>query len=381
MPATWILVGASRGIGLEFTRQLLARGDQVIAAVRNEKTANELWKLAASQTRPASCLIEQCDVTKEASIDEFADRIGAWVKQGLRIDNIVLNAGVLKYPNRATEVSFADFALHLHTNTIGPIVCARKLLDLVPDRPPAKVIFISSDSGSTAAFREHEDGFGAYAASKAALNQMLRHMAAELKRKKGGSSSSSSSSSSWADVCVLALHPGEVQTDMANIDLDWEVEGIISPEESVRGLLQVIASKSKADSGTFWSIRAQVKLLNSKAAAAVDKLADYEDEVRYLRLQVQQQQKSSLTADEEAQRQLREQAEASLHASQSELEELTSQLFGEANEMVAHERQERAKLELRVKMLEERDRRKVESLDRLEARVKRVERVRALVGQ
>lgn len=51
-------------------------------------------------------------------------------------------------------------------------------------------------------FREHEDGFGAYAASKAALNQMLRHMAAELKRKGG----------LWGEVCVLAMHPGEVLT-------------------------------------------------------------------------------------------------------------------------------------------------------------------------
>ena len=68
-PSTWILIGASRGIGLEFVRQLLARGDQIIAAVRNEQTASQLWGLAASQPRPASCLIEQCDVTKEESID------------------------------------------------------------------------------------------------------------------------------------------------------------------------------------------------------------------------------------------------------------------------------------------------------------------------
>lgn len=98
--------------------------------------------------------------------------------------------------------TFADFALHLHTNTIGPIVCARKIVELNPDSPPSKVIFISSDSGSTTLFRDIEDGFGAYAASKAALNQMLRHMAAELKRREG----------KWADICVLAMHPGEVAT-------------------------------------------------------------------------------------------------------------------------------------------------------------------------
>lgn len=101
-----------------------------------------------------------------------------------------------------TNRSFSDFALHLHTNTIGPIVVAQKLLRISGPSPPSKVVFISSDSGSTTLFRDHEDGFGAYAASKAALNQMLRHMAAELKRKGGA----------WEEVCVLAMHPGEVQT-------------------------------------------------------------------------------------------------------------------------------------------------------------------------
>lgn len=39
---------------------------------------------------------------------------------------------------------------------------------------------------------------------------------------------------------------------MANIDLDWDVAGIIQADESVRGMLQVIDAKGKADSGTFW---------------------------------------------------------------------------------------------------------------------------------
>ncbi|RMZ90583.1 hypothetical protein DV736_g2199, partial [Chaetothyriales sp. CBS 134916] len=82
----------------------------------------------------------------------------------------------------------------------------------------------------------------------------------------------------------------------------------------------------------------------------------------------------SLQTQLENERSLRMQAEASLHSSQSEIEELTSQLFGEANEMVAQERQERAKLEERLKTFEERDKRKGESLERLEARIKRVER-------
>ncbi len=66
---TWCIVGATRGIGFEFVRQLLARGDQVIAAFRDHNKANKLWQLAATQTKPGACELVQCDVTSEASID------------------------------------------------------------------------------------------------------------------------------------------------------------------------------------------------------------------------------------------------------------------------------------------------------------------------
>ena len=39
---------------------------------------------------------------------------------------------------------------------------------------------------------------------------------------------------------------------MADIEVDWEVEGIISPKESIQGMLKVIESKASKDSGTFW---------------------------------------------------------------------------------------------------------------------------------
>jgi NAD(P)-dependent dehydrogenase (short-subunit alcohol dehydrogenase family) len=66
---TWCIVGASRGIGFEFVRQLLGRGDQVIAAVRDPYKASELWRLAATQTTPGACQLCECDVTSEASIN------------------------------------------------------------------------------------------------------------------------------------------------------------------------------------------------------------------------------------------------------------------------------------------------------------------------
>jgi NAD(P)-dependent dehydrogenase (short-subunit alcohol dehydrogenase family) len=170
--------------------------------------------------------------------------------------------------------SFNAFAHHLHTNTIGPLVIAQTLLSLStptygspssltspisPSFPSTPInirtlVFISSDSGSTTNFRSFEDGFAAYAASKAALNQGLRHLAAELNRKKRKDSVMSVNAISGnghvdGAPVVLALHPGEVATDMAaNATLDWDVEGIISPRESIACMLRVIADKGSGGS-------------------------------------------------------------------------------------------------------------------------------------
>jgi hypothetical protein len=52
---------------------------------------------------------------------------------------------------------------------------------------------------------------------------------------------------------------------MANVSLDWDVEGIIQVEESVKGMLDVISSKNADDSGTFWCWDGRVSLTTSWA--------------------------------------------------------------------------------------------------------------------
>ncbi|KAJ5159674.1 GDPGTP exchange factor Sec2p [Penicillium canariense] len=77
---------------------------------------------------------------------------------------------------------------------------------------------------------------------------------------------------------------------------------------------------------------------------------------------------------------LRKAAESQLSQASTELEELTVQLFSQANEMVAQERKARAKLEERVAVLERRDIEKRSRLERLEKSMARVERLKALVN-
>ena len=50
---------------------------------------------------------------------------------------------------------------------------------------------------------------------------------------------------------------------MANIDVDWDVEGIITPEDSVKKMLTVVAEKGKDHSGTFWCWDGRVSLSQS----------------------------------------------------------------------------------------------------------------------
>ncbi|KAK2630536.1 hypothetical protein QTJ16_001356 [Diplocarpon rosae] len=291
-PQTWLVIGASRGIGLEFTAQLLALGHTVIATARSPalsllpllapqpassrppSNASKLWSLTGGPNGRNLTILE-CDVADEGSIRTFAHEVSRLARgRRLLLDVVVMSAGVRDYPGRVVESSFASFADHLHTNTIGPLVTAAHLLSLsvpsassrrssplAPPSPTAPIhirtlVFISSDSSSATTFRACEDGSGLYAASKAALNQGLRHLAAELHRKRHApptgtyqqhsplSISSLIEKEESERTVVLALHPGGVATEMANVNnLNWGVEGIISARESVKGMLAVIAEK------------------------------------------------------------------------------------------------------------------------------------------
>ena len=78
---------------------------------------------------------------------------------------------------------------------------------------------------------------------------------------------------------------------------------------------------------------------------------------------------------------LRQAAETRVSQTNEEMEELSAQLFSEANEMVATERKARAKLEERVLVLEKRDGEKRTRLEVLEKQLNRIERVRELLKE
>lgn len=66
---TWVIIGASRGIGLEFVHQLLEKEERIFATVRNPRAnhASSLWSEAGGDH--GRCQMLECDVLSEASID------------------------------------------------------------------------------------------------------------------------------------------------------------------------------------------------------------------------------------------------------------------------------------------------------------------------
>ncbi|MBS0461220.1 MAG: SDR family oxidoreductase [Proteobacteria bacterium] len=218
-----LVTGSNRGIGLEFTRQLLARGDDVLAACRAPEHAQALRELA--DAHPERLAITAVEMADEASIAALAAAASARFSG---LDLLINNAGMNVRGERWGTVRGPDMLATLRTNAVGTFLLTQALAPSLGKGERPLVANISSQVGSiarTAGFHSPS-----YAISKAALNMasmlLARGMAA-------------------TGVCVVALHPGWVQTAMGGPHAPLPVA------ESVTHLLHTIAGLTLADSGRF----------------------------------------------------------------------------------------------------------------------------------
>lgn len=208
--ATILITGANRGIGLELSRQLKARGDNVIAVCR--KSSPELDALGVR-------VEAGIEVSDQASIAELAKRL-----KGARIDVLINNAGILR-GDSLDRVDFAGITQQLEVNALGPLRVTTALLSSLHEG--AKVVIITSRMGSMT--DNGSGGYYGYRMSKAAVNAAGVSLAHDLKAR---------------GIAVGLFHPGMVATDMTG-------RNGIPADESVCGIIQRIDELTLQNTGRF----------------------------------------------------------------------------------------------------------------------------------
>lgn len=239
VPAHALVTGASSGIGLAVVAALLARDDvaQVFAVSRSAHANPALAALRAAHGERLQPLA--ADITADADLAALAAR----VRQRTAALQLVFNAaGVLHgtglRPEKSiTQLRSAALAQVFALNAFAPVLLAQALLPLMAHGEPAVLASLSARVGSIGDNRL--GGWYAYRASKAAQNQLLHTLSIELRR------------THPRLVCAL-LHPGTVDTPLSRpFQLNVPSHQLFDPPRAARQLLDVVASLTPAQSGSF----------------------------------------------------------------------------------------------------------------------------------
>jgi NAD(P)-dependent dehydrogenase (short-subunit alcohol dehydrogenase family) len=206
-----LITGANRGIGLELCRQLVARGDEVIAVCR----------IASDELRALNLrVIESVDVSSAGSVNALQNQLGF-----IELDWLINNAGILGVETLGS-FDFDSMERQFRVNTLGPLRVTEALLPNLT--AGARVGIITSRMGSIE--DNTSGGYYGYRMSKAAVNMAGKSLARDL-RDRG--------------IAVALLHPGMVATEMTGR------QGI-PPQQSASGLIQRMDDLNMATTGGFW---------------------------------------------------------------------------------------------------------------------------------
>lgn len=216
--ATYLITGSNRGIGLEYCRQLQQRGDNVIATCRNSSL--ELDQLGIRVETGV-------DVTSGDSVLNLINKL-----RGEKIDVLIQNAGIHEN-NSISNLDPESLLRQFQVNALSPLCFTRAMISNL--QVGSKIILMTSRMGSIE--DNTSGGSYGYRMSKAALCMAGKSLSIDLNPK---------------GISVAILHPGLVSTQMTG----FTAQGI-SPEESVKGLIERIDSLNIDNSGSFMHANGQ----------------------------------------------------------------------------------------------------------------------------
>ena len=208
-----LIIGASRGLGLEFARQYVAAGDRVLATARDAAGRERLQALGVES-------VLTVDVADPASVSGLA-----WMLDGEKIDTALYVAGVMDRGNALSPPTQQQFDRVMHTNVLGAMQAIPQVAPLV-EAAQGRFAFISSDLGRIGGVESSHTWL--YRVSKAALNMAI-----------------ASARHDYPQATLVALSPGWVQTDMGG------GQAPLTAPESVAAMRAALARLTPAHSGQF----------------------------------------------------------------------------------------------------------------------------------
>ncbi|MBB5914069.1 NAD(P)-dependent dehydrogenase (short-subunit alcohol dehydrogenase family) [Nocardia transvalensis] len=167
MTRTWLITGASRGIGRRLTEAVLDYGDQVVATARRPEDLDDLAARYGSRILPVALDVTDAAAASRA-VRQATDAFGA-------LDVVVNNAG---YGNSAPieEMAEDDFRAQIETNLFGVVNVTRAALPVLRGQRSGVFVQFSSIGGRVGG----TPGMGAYQTAKFAVEGFSEVLAAEV---------------------------------------------------------------------------------------------------------------------------------------------------------------------------------------------------------
>lgn len=179
-----LITGASSGVGLSLARHLAGEYEVIAVARRLARLEEELGDLPGVRTK-------RLDLSDHDEVSRFLDSL---VSGYGFVPYVINNAGVNAKATLA-ELDVDSLSHSIAVNAIAPAMIMRRLLPLMADRGFGRMINITSGAPFNCF-----PGYGAYSASKGALNALTITAAREYEEH---------------DVKVNLMSPGPVRSEMA----------------------------------------------------------------------------------------------------------------------------------------------------------------------
>ena len=217
-----LVTGANRGLGLGLVKKFLKNNEKVICTTRNISKSKELT--LCKEKYNDNLEICELDLLDKESPNILSNFLG-----DKPIDLFINNAGVIGHSaQHFKSVSLNHWLEVLKVNLIAPLLITQSIIKNIEKSSERKIYFISSKVGSIE--DNKSGGMYIYRSSKTALNQVVKSLSIDLKP---------------LGISVISLHPGWVRTEMGGPN------ALISVEESVNGMVDVISNTSIINSGQF----------------------------------------------------------------------------------------------------------------------------------